>query len=122
MDDDLETIVSIPEELEDEFSSSNVGEELALVQDDESCKDILPFNFDVALSVSVGDDETTEEIAEALCEISSGKSFPCNICEKVCKSKGGLTRQVNSKHGNTSTKGHDLNIPSLTKYPLLWIK
>jgi hypothetical protein len=31
MDDDLEAIVSIPEELEDEFSSSNVGEELALV-------------------------------------------------------------------------------------------
>ena len=64
MDDDLEAIVSIPEELEDEFSSSNVGEELALVQDDESCvADILPFNFDVALSVSAGDDETTEEIA-----------------------------------------------------------
>jgi uncharacterized C2H2 Zn-finger protein len=122
MDDDLEAIVSIPEELEDEFSSSNVGQELALVQDDESCEDILPFNFDVALSVIAGDDETIEEvIAEALCEISGGKSFPCNICEKVCKSKGGLTRHVNFKHGNTSTKGQD-NIPSLTKYPLLWIK
>jgi hypothetical protein len=77
MDDDLEAIVSIPEELEDEFSLSNFGEELALVQDDESCEDILPFNVDVALSVIAGDDETMEEeIAEALCEISGEKSFP----------------------------------------------
>jgi hypothetical protein len=61
MDGDLEAIVSIPEELEDEFSSSNVGEELALVQNDESCEDILLFNVDVALSVIAGDDETIEE-------------------------------------------------------------
>jgi hypothetical protein len=51
--------------------------------------------------VIAGDDETMEEeIAEALCEISGEKSFPWNSWEKVCKSKGGLTRQVNSKHGN----------------------
>jgi uncharacterized C2H2 Zn-finger protein len=121
MDDDLEAIVSIPEELDEFYSSSNVGEELALVQDDESCENILPFNFDVALSVIEGDDETMEEeIAEALCEISGEKSFPCNSCEKVCKSKGGLTRHVNAKHGNKSTKGHD-NIPSLTKEDLHFI-
>lgn len=122
MDDDLEAIVSIPEELEDEFSSSNVGEELALVQDDETCEDILPFNFDVALSVIEGNDEAMEEeIAEALCEISGEKSFPCNSCEKVCKSKGGLTRHVNAKHGNKSTKGQDnipSSMPSLTKEEL----
>ena len=47
MDDDLEAIVSIREELEDKFSSSNVGKELVLVQDDESCEDILPFNVAV---------------------------------------------------------------------------
>ncbi len=121
MDDDLEAIVSIPEELDEFYSSSNVGEELALVQNDESCENILPFNFDVALSVIEGDDETLEEeIAEALCEISGEKSFPCNSCEKVCKSKGGLTRHVNAKHGNKSTKGHD-NIPSLTKGDLHFI-
>ncbi len=79
MDDDLEAIVSIPEELDEFYNSSNVGEELALVQDDESYENILPFNFDVALSVIEGDDETMEEeIAEALCEISCEKSFPCN--------------------------------------------
>ena len=125
MDDDLEAIVSTPEELEDEFSSSSVGQELALVQDDESCEDILPFNFDIALSVIAGDDQTMEEeIAEALCEISGEKYFPRNSYEKVCKPKGGLTRHVNAKHGNKtkSTKGHD-NIPSLIKKsPLLWIK
>ncbi len=67
MDDDLEAIVSIPEELDEFYSSSNVGEELALVQDDESCENILPFNFDVALSVIEGDDETMEEeIAETV--------------------------------------------------------
>jgi hypothetical protein len=51
--------------------------------------------------VIAGDDETMEEeIAEALSEISGEKSFPWNSWEKVCKSKGGLTRKVNSKHGN----------------------
>jgi hypothetical protein len=76
MDDDLEAIVYIPEELEDEFISSNVGEDAALVQDDESCEDILLFNVDVPLSVIAGDDETIEEeIAEALCEISGKKVF-----------------------------------------------
>ena len=122
MDDDSDAIVSIPEELEDEFySSSNVGEELALVQDDESCENILLFNFDVALSVIEGDDKTMEEeIAEALCEISDEKFFLCNSCEKVSKSKGGLTRHVSAKHGNKSTKGHD-NIPLLTKEDLHFI-
>ncbi len=44
---------------------------IALVQDDESCENILPFNFDVALSVIEGDHETMEEeIAEALITIS----------------------------------------------------
>jgi hypothetical protein len=79
MDDDLEAIVSIPEELEDKCSSRNVGKELVLVQDDESCEYNLLFNFDVTLSVITGDDETMEEeIAEALCEIIGEKSFPCN--------------------------------------------
>ena len=88
MDDDLEAIVSIPEELEDEFCSSNLGEESALVQDNESCEDIFPFNFDVALSVIAGDDETMEEkIAEALCEIFGESLFLAIAARKFVSRK-----------------------------------
>ena len=31
-------------------------------------------------------------------EIESKKSFDCEKCGKICKSKGGLTRHMNSKH------------------------
>jgi hypothetical protein len=47
MDDDLEAIVSIPEETEGECTSSSVGEECGFAEGE----DILPFNFDIALSV-----------------------------------------------------------------------
>ena len=47
MDDDLEAIVSIPEEIEGECTSSFVGEECGFAEGE----DILPFNFDIALSV-----------------------------------------------------------------------
>ena len=38
---------------------------------------------------------------DALSEIHGEKSFPCSECGKVCKSKGGLTRHINSKHSDT---------------------
>jgi hypothetical protein len=89
MDDDLKAVVSIPEEIEGECTSSFVLEECGFAEG------ILPFNFDIALSVVEGnDDPMKEEIDDAISEISGEKSFPCNSCEKLCKSKGGLTRHI----------------------------
>ena len=76
-------------------------------------EDILPFNFDIALSVVEGSEGAMEEaIDDAIGEISGEKSFPCNSCENsICKSKGGLTRHINAKHENKTAHGNK-NVPS----------
>ena len=69
--------------------------------------DILPFNFDIALSVVEGREDTMEEgIADAIREISGAKSSPCNSCEMICRSKGGLARHINAKHKNKTAHGN----------------
>lgn len=35
--------------------------------------------------------------------MEGSKSFPCDLCAKICKSKGGLTRHRRSKHEEAST-------------------
>ena len=55
------------------------------------------------------------DFVEALSEIGGENQFSCNSCDKVCKSKGGLTRQVNSKHCDKGYKASNLDIPALTK-------
>lgn len=93
MDDDLEAIVPIPEETEGEYITSFVGEECGFPGGEKTSEDILPFNFDIALSVVEGSEDTMEEeIDDAISEICGEKSFACNCCEKICKSKGELTR------------------------------
>jgi hypothetical protein len=36
------------------------------------------------------------------------KSFPCSQCEKVCKSKGDLTRHTNAKHNTLASAQNSL--------------
>ena len=55
------------------------------------------------------------DFVEALSEIGGENQFSCDSCDKVCKSKGGLTRQVNSKHCDKGYKASNLDIPALTK-------
>ena len=56
-------------------------------------------NLDVTIAVTEAEGEDIEEeFNNALSEIHGEKSFPCAKCEKVCKSKGGLTRHTNAKH------------------------
>ena len=112
MADDLEAIVSIPWDLEGKSCSTNVDEELALLEHEETCEDVFPYNFEIALSfIDENEAAMEEEIADAVSEISGEKNFPCESCDKICKSKGGLTRHKNAKHGNRSTAGKD-DVPS----------
>ena len=46
--------------------------------------------------------DVKQEFIDALVEIEGKKEFPCTQCDKICKSKGGLTRHTNSKHRNES--------------------
>lgn len=112
MDDHLEAIVSILEEIEGKCTSSLVREEWEFAEG----YDILPFNFDIALSVVEGSEDTMEEgIADAISEISGEKSSPFNSCEKICKSKGGLTRHINAKHKNKIAHGNKNVASSVAK-------
>lgn len=57
------------------------------------------YNFELCVSVTETEtDEVNAEFSVAIEEIDGEKSFPCSQCEKICKSKGGLTRHTNSKH------------------------
>jgi hypothetical protein len=38
------------------------------------------------------------EFINALNEIDGLMVYPCNMCNKICKLKGGLTKHKNSKH------------------------
>ena len=60
-----------------------------------------PDTYQLNLSVVVTETDSEEiesEFSDALTEIHGEKSFPCTLCDKLCKSKGGLTRHTNSKH------------------------
>ena len=59
--------------------------------------DTYQLNISLAV-VETECDEIESEFNDALTEINGEKSFPCVMCDKVCKSKGGLTRHTNSKH------------------------
>lgn len=55
--------------------------------------------FNLFFSVLVTETETSEiddEFNEAVTEIDGKKSFECEKCGKICKSKGGLTRHTYS--------------------------
>lgn len=103
-DVDIGSVQDFPEEIPD-AEGENIGEnELDVGTDSESQGDTFT-GFNLNLSLDILDTETDEvdgEVVEALNEIEGKKSFPCPNCTKVCKSKGGLTRHMNSKHREKS--------------------
>ncbi|CAB4043282.1 PREDICTED: uncharacterized protein LOC107328053 isoform X2, partial [Paramuricea clavata] len=50
-------------------------------------------------------EEVMIEVENSHEEVEGNKQFPCEFCEKICKSKGGRTKHQRSKHelGESST-------------------
>ena len=79
MDNNLDTIVWIPEETKNKRITSFVGGEGVIAGVEETTEDILPFNFHIALSVVEGSEDTMEEeFDDAISEIL-GKKFSLAI-------------------------------------------
>ena len=77
-------------------TSGGEGENI-LSQDDTTAEDL--YNFDVSVALTeIQSDEIDTEFAEAVAGIDGERVFPCSQCEKVCKSKGGLTTHTRSRH------------------------
>ena len=88
---------------------SDVEDESFVVDDD----DVYNINISVIVT-EVETPETADAFDDAMVEMEGKKSFHCDVCSKVCKSKGGLTRHHNSKHaGDSSGKGRDENITGM---------
>jgi uncharacterized C2H2 Zn-finger protein len=125
MEESLEAIDAILEPVEANIDESKVPEEWGILVDEQYeeglFEETLPFNFEIAIAILEEDEEDIEtDFVEALSEIGGEKQFPCDSCDKVCKSKGGLTRHVTSKHRD---KGYEASkdIPALTKDGLISI-
>ena len=59
------------------------------------------YHLNIAMDlVDTSDNVFDSELLEAMHEIEGRNVFPCSFCEKICKSKGGLTKHTNSKHGD----------------------
>jgi flagellin-specific chaperone FliS len=94
-----ETSEGVLEEMEEITSSvkpsdpSSSSEELTMLFDEDT------FHMNIAIDIVENDDLSVEnEFINALNEIDGLTVYPCNICNKICKSKGGLTKHKNSKH------------------------
>ena len=76
------------------------------VEEDVYYENYDEFHFDVAMFVVEEDEEAIElEFEDAVSVMAGEKTFPCINCDKICKSKAGLTRHVNAKHGDKATLG-----------------
>lgn len=112
-----EQIVFIQSEMS-EYECENEAEEEVDISLDESLlgepSQIEVDDYNLFVSVAVTETETDEvdnEFVEAVVEIEGKKSFQCEQCGKVCKSKGGLTRHTNSKHGKQGSNASGETAP-----------
>ena len=96
--------------LESEKGAEKLGLNSELdIKDECFVDDVYKLNISV-LVAETDTPETADAFNDAMLEMEGKKSFHCDVCSKVCKSKGGLTRHHNSKHaGDTSAKIHDEN-------------
>ena len=75
-------------EIRDEFEAENEKTELGVLVD----------VIDEQLDYFNQDKDFDKEVADAVQEIEITPEHPCPNCKKICKSKGGLTRHMRSKH------------------------
>ena len=96
--------------LEGEKGAEKLGLDCELDIEDECFVDDV-YKLNISVFVAETDTpETADAFNDAMLEMEGKKSFHCDVCSKVCKSKGGLTRHHNSKHaGDTSAKIRDEN-------------
>ena len=94
-----ETSEGVLEEMEEITSSlkpsesSSSSEELTMLFDEGA------FHMNIAIDIVENDDLSVEnEFINALNETGGLMVYPCNMCNKICKSKGGLTKHKKSKH------------------------
>ena len=91
----------LPEEKQQQTHDFEGSEEGVRIDTIDSEDDDFQYQFNFDLSVAIIEEETDEvesEFFDSVKEIEGSKSFACTHCEKICKSKGGLTRRINSKH------------------------
>ena len=98
-----------------------VNEELASPEQ-EIEEDICYEHFDeFHFAVAMYDKAVELELENAASVMAGEKEFPCVNCDKICKSKAGLTRHVNAKHGEKAHGGKEAlssSIASLTEAEL----
>ena len=69
---------------------------------DEAMPDYVQFENNYVISIALAETEDDEVVAE-FNEIEGNKSFLCVECNKVCKSKGELTRHIKSKYADADS-------------------
>lgn len=88
MDIDLESILSVSESMEEESGPIDVPERSASIGEEAREEDNLPFHFNIAMALIENESGVMEaEVTEAVNEIEGQNRFPCDRCDKVCKSK-----------------------------------
>ena len=74
------------------------------------------FHMSIAIDLIENDDLLVEnQFEDALNEIDGLVVYPCDMCEKICKSKGGLTKLKNSKHVEDDARSTEGRITPLDK-------
>ena len=74
------------------------------------------FHMNIAIDLIENDDLLVEnQFEDALNEIDGLVVYPCDMCEKICKSKGGLTKLKNSKHVEDDARSNEGRITPLDK-------
>ena len=72
-----------------------------------------PMNTTSTFAIDIDYEEVENEFAASIVEIKDANVFPCSKCSKICKSKGGLTKHTNSKHGDADKILSPLNTTPL---------
>ena len=100
------TYEGVLQETEEITSSVKPSNPLPSSEDPTLSFDEDTFHMGIAMDIIESDDQLVEnEFVDALNEIDGVMVYPCNTCNKICKSKGGLTKHKNSKHVADTAEG-----------------